>query len=118
MPQFSLACYFAAMRAVMAANPQAARPDAFPMPIRRFNPAALITATGRSVLGQLLRISSAVAIEDVDLRAEHLQAHHQQFGLVDTTAVQCVGDEFRTQARHFIVARQHASLNLPGERLW
>lgn len=118
MPQFSLAWYFAAMRAVMAANPQAARPEALPMPIRRFNPAALITATGRSVLGQLLRVSSAVVIEDVDLRAEHLLEHHRQFVLADAMAVQCVGDGFRTQARHFIVARQHPSLALRRERLW
>jgi hypothetical protein len=118
MPQFSLTCYFAAMRAVMVADPQRACPEAFPIPIRRFNPAALITTTGRSVLGQLLRISSAVVIEDVDLRAEHLLMHHQQFALNDTTAIRCVDDGFRTQAHHFIVARRHASLNLPGERLW
>jgi hypothetical protein len=72
MPQFSLACYFAAMRAVMIANPQAAHPEVFPLPVRRFNPAALITTTGRSVLGQLLRVCSAVVIEDIDVHAEHL----------------------------------------------
>ena len=88
------------------------------MPIRRFNPAALITTSGRSVLGQLLRVSSAVVIEDVDLRAEHLLEHHQQFVLTGSTAVECGGDGFRTQARHFIVARQHPSLKLPGKRLW
>ena len=118
MPHFSLASYFAAMRAVLVANPQAARPEAFPLPVRRFNPAALITTAGRSVLGQLLRVCSAVVIEDVDVRAEHLSAHHQQFGLNDTMAVQCVGDGFRTQAQQFIVARRDPSVSLPGQRLW
>lgn len=118
MPQYSLCDYFAAMRAVMTGSLHAAAPDARYLPVRRFNPAALTTLAGRSIVAQLMKVASAIVVEDVDLQPEHLVAHREQFGLEGTGAVQFVRDGFSTQARHFVITRPAIADRLRGERLW
>lgn len=118
MPQYSLCDYYAAMRAVMAGNIHAVDPAGRYLPVRRFNPAALTTLAGRSILTQLIKVASAIVIEDVDLLPEQLVAHREQFGLEDTAAVQFVRDGFATQARHYLIARPAIAGRLQGKRLW
>ena len=118
MPQFSLADYFAAMRAVMADSLDAVIPGASYLPVRRFNPAALTTVAGRSVIAQLMKVASAIVIEDTDLQPEHLVGHRQEFGLDGTAAVHCVRDGFTTEAHHYVITNSARADRLAGKRLW
>ena len=118
MPQLSLSDYFAAMRIVQAGDIGAASPERCYLPIRRFNPAALITSRGQSVLAQLLKASSAIMIEDPDVQPEHLVGHVRQFGLDCAAVVHFVRDHFRTKVRHYVITRPEIAVHLPGERLW
>lgn len=117
-PQFSLRDYFAAMLAVQVGSLDAVSDDGWYLPVRRFNPAALLTAGGRSVLAQLMKISDAVIIEDVDVEPEHLRQHREQFGLSGTAAVHCIRDGFATSARYYVVTSPSQADDLRGERLW
>jgi len=62
--------------------------------------------------------TSAVVIEDVDLRPGHLRAHRDLFGLGGTAAVHLSGDGFKTQAEHYIVTKPAIAGRLHGDRLW
>ncbi len=118
MPQFSLGEYFGAMRAGCQDSWEAPDRGSCYLPVRRFNPAALLTRSGRSVLIQLLRVAKAIVVEDVDLRPEHLTAHKQHFDLSGTAAVHCCEDGFTTEARHYVITRPEFAANLRGVRLW
>jgi SAM-dependent methyltransferase len=117
-PQFSLRDYFAAMLAVRTGSIDAIRPNAWYLPVRRFNPASLITPSGRSLISQLMKVSRAFVIEDVDVEPEHLKQHREQFGLADTAAVYCTRDGFSTTAKYYVVTRPAWVGYLQGERLW
>ncbi|MEO1585300.1 MAG: hypothetical protein AAFR96_12120 [Planctomycetota bacterium] len=86
--------------------------------VRRFNPAALITPSGRSVIGQVLRIAGCLVIEDIDLEPEHLRAHRASFGLAGHAAVRCAGDGFLTRAHQYVIGRPEQVQRIKGERLW
>lgn len=118
MPQFSLNDYFAAMRVIMSGDLDAAKPGEWYLPIRRFNPAALTTKAGRSILAQLMNVARAVVIEDVDLEPADLIAHKQKFGLSGTAGIHCTDDGFRTEAYHVVVTRPEWAARLRGKRLW
>ncbi|HUU82886.1 MAG TPA: hypothetical protein VM243_05210 [Phycisphaerae bacterium] len=118
MPQFSLSEYFAAMRAVMAQSLDVTEPGSWYLPVRRFNPASLTTLAGQSVLGQLMKVATAIIIEDLDLMPKHLQAHREQFGLAGTAAVHCVSDGFTTEVQHYVVTTETLGSKLRGVRLW
>ncbi|MHC4445273.1 MAG: class I SAM-dependent methyltransferase [Planctomycetota bacterium] len=118
MPQFSLNDYFMAMRMVMTKSLDAAREGTTHLPIRRFNPASLITKAGRSIIAQLMKVSKAIIIEDVDLDPVNLKAHKERFGLIDTAAVHCVRDGFRTDSYHYIITKPNWAERFRGERLW
>lgn len=118
MPQFSLSDYFCVMHAVVAGSLDAARAEGPYLPVRRFNPASLTTASGRSVITQLLKVASAIIIEDLDLKPDHLRTHKEQFGLVGTAAVHFRRDGFNTEVHHYVVAAPLLVENLAGERLW
>jgi len=118
MPQFSLTDLFAAMRVVMADSLDAVTPGASYLPVRRFNPAALTTVTGRSVIAQLMKVASAIVIEDTDVEPEHLTDHREQFGLDGTAAINCVGDGFNTEVRHYVITGPRLADRLAGNRLW
>ena len=118
MPQLSLSDYFTAMRIVQAEDLGAASAERRYLPIRRFNPAALITSRGQSVLGQLLKASSAIVIEDPDVQPEHLVGHVGQFGLDRAAVVHFVRGPFRTKVRQYVITKPEIAAHLPGERLW
>jgi len=84
----------------------------------RFNPAALITPSGRSLIGQLAKHARAVVIEDVDLQPGHLVLHRDEFGLSGSAAVACRDDGFRTEATHIVVGQPDLVKAAKGERLW
>ena len=86
--------------------------------VRRFNPAALITPSGRSVINQVCRVASCLVIEDVDLEPEHLRAHRASFGLTGHAAVRCAGDGFLTRAHQYVIGRPEQVQRIKGERLW
>jgi len=117
-PQFSLCDYFRAIRSVESNSRDGIYDEAWCLPVRRFNPASLITPSGRSLLAQLMRVSRAVIIEDVDVQPEHLRQHKAQFGLSGTAAVFCTDDGFRTEANHFVVTSPEWARHVRGERLW
>ncbi len=88
------------------------------LPVRRFNPAALITARGRSALDQLMKASAAIVIEDPDLQPEHLIGHVRRLGLDRAAVIHFVGDGFQTKVRHYVITKPEVAEHLPGERLW
>jgi hypothetical protein len=118
MPQFSLSDYFAAVKVVQAGELRVSSAARRYLPIRRFNPAALITSRGQSVLDQLLKASTAIVIEDPDVQPEHLTSHMRQFGLDRFAVIHFVRDGFQTKVRHYVIARSELVERLAGERLW
>lgn len=117
-PQFSLRDYFAALLVVQGGDVDAFSRHRRYLPVHRFNPAALITPSGRSLIGQLARYARAVVIEDVDLQPEHLVRHREEFGLTGIVAVACGDDGFRTEATHIVVGEPGLLKAVKGERLW
>jgi hypothetical protein len=117
MPQLSLSDYFAAIKIVQAGDLGVVAGSRRYLPVRRFNPAALITARGQSVLAQLLKASSAIVVEDPDVQPEYLVGHMQQFGLDRFAAVHFVRDGFHTKVHHYAIARPELAERLPGKRL-
>ena len=118
MPQWSLTSYFAAMKAASARDVGVVTDDQCCIPIRRFNPAALITERGKSVLHQLLNVATAIVIEDPDMLPADLVTHARQFGLNEAGIIHCTQDVVRTEVEYYIVAKQNIVKHLPGERLW
>ena len=110
--------YLTGIQAVLTGDIDGTGDDGWHLPVRRFNPASLITPSGRSLLGQLMKVSRAVIIEDLDVEPEHLKQHRVQFGLPGTAAVFCTGDGFKTQARHDVVANSEWAEHVRGESLW
>jgi SAM-dependent methyltransferase len=117
-PQFSLRDYFSGLLAVQSRSLDTMNDQAWYLPVRRFNPASLITPSGRSLLAQLMKISRAVIVEDVDAQPEHLKQHKAEFGLPGTAAVFCTDDGFRTEANQFVVTSPGWAVYIKGERLW
>jgi SAM-dependent methyltransferase len=117
-PQFSLQDYFRAMLAAQSGSLDPLYDEAWHLPVRRFNPASLITPSGRSLLAQFLKASRAVIIEDVDVGPEHLKQHRAQFGLPGSAAVFCTRDGFRTEANYYVVTSREWASHVKGERLW
>ncbi len=117
-PQFSLRDYFAAIQALQNNSLHTIDSHSWYLPVRRFNPAALITPSGRSLLAQLMKVSQAVIVEDVDAGPEHLRQHKAEFGLAGTAAIYCTNDGFRTEANQFVVTTPDRAACIRGERLW
>jgi len=117
-PQFSLRDYFAGILSLQSESLDVVQDEAWNLPVRRFNPASLITPSGRSLLAQLMKVSRAVIIEDVDALPDHLRQHKAQFGLSGTGAVFCTNDGFRTAANQFVVTSPQWARCIRGERLW
>jgi hypothetical protein len=115
---YSLSDYFAAIATVLAGEADATSANHCYFPVRRFNPASLITERGRSVLRQLLKVAAAVIIEDPDLRRNDLVPHARHFGLADAAIIHCAGDRVRTEVEHFAVVRRLLADRLPGTRIW
>lgn len=118
MPQFSLADYFAAMRAVMTGCVEGVPAQESLLPIRRFNPASLTTYAGCSVFAQLMKSARAIIIEDVDVMPNDLLQHKERFGLEGTAAIYLKGGEFATVAQQYVVGNPAAITRLQGQRLW
>jgi hypothetical protein len=118
MPQFSLSDYFAAVRASVSNDLDSASSDVSYLPVRRFNSAALATRSGRSVIAQLMKVASAIVIEDTDLAPEDLADHRRQFGLDGTAAINFVGDRFNTEVCHYAITAPQIADRLVGNRLW
>ena len=111
--------YFAAMKVLQRQDVHAVGDRTRILPIRRFNPAALTTRNGKSVLAQLLRIARITFIDDMDLSEDDLLQHRLRFGLSGTGAISIEGDGHRTESKSFLVG-QAVDLNYvkKGRRIW
>ncbi|MCG3177984.1 MAG: hypothetical protein BIFFINMI_00307 [Phycisphaerae bacterium] len=118
LPQYSLRDYFSALQVLETSTIENLHEGEWYLPVRRFNPGCLITPSGRSLIAQLLKVSRAVIIEDVDVEPAHLKQHRADFGLAGTAAVFCTGDGFRTEARQYVITAPFWADQLKGERLW
>jgi len=118
LPQFSLRDYFAAINAIQNQSLDTFHAGNWCLPVRRFNPASLITPSGRSLIGQLMKVTRAIVIEDLDVEPDHLKQHYAQFGLPGTAAVFCDGDGFRTEANYYVITCPAWADHLTGRRLW
>ncbi len=103
---------------MVSSNLSAGPGDGPCLAVRRFNPASLTTSSGRSIVAQLMKVASAIIIEDLDLSPENLIHHKQQCGLADTACVQCRRDGFVTQVYQYVVATPDVVGNIQGDRLW
>jgi len=117
-PQFSLRDYFAAILSLQRRDVCPVGEDVWYLPVRRFNPASLITPRGRSLLAQLMKVSRSLVIEDVDVRPEHLTQHREQFRLSGSAAIFCTGNGFATEANYFVLTSPDAAQYIRGDRLW
>jgi len=117
-PQYSLRDYFNGLLALQNGSIEVANDHTWYLPVRRFNPASLITPSGRSLVGQLMKVSRALIVEDVDAQPEHLIQHKAEFGLPGTAAVFCTNDGFRTEANQFVVTSLEWASHIKGQRLW
>jgi len=118
-PQFSLRDYFRAILSIRTQTLDRNDDDGWYLPVRRFNPASLITPSGRSLLAQLLKASRVVIIEDLDVEPADLKQHKTQFGLPRTVAIHCSRNAFATEANYYVVAISPEWVrHVRGERLW
>ncbi|MBI4581641.1 MAG: hypothetical protein HY718_18240 [Planctomycetes bacterium] len=117
MPQLSLGEFFAAMNAVWLNDPRYLIERECSLPCRRFNPASLITRAGKSVIAQILKMATAIVIEDLDLTPEVLKQHLQQFGIDQVAAVHFTHDGFSTEGYHYVIAAPILAHRLKGTRL-
>jgi hypothetical protein len=118
MPQWSLSEYFVAMQAIMSSELRSALDNASYLPIRRFNPASLITKAGSSVIGEVLRVTRSLVIDDHDLTVADLQFHQKAFGLPNTAAVRVVDNARKSGSNQYIVTTREIANKLKGQRLW
>ena len=118
MPQYSLCDYFEGLRILSTRDVYRSDECKLFLPIRRFNPASLTTLSGRSIFGQLFRITRALIIEDIDLLPEHLLAHRESFGLDNLAAFHFDKDGFKTEAQHYLIVKAKFTRGIPGTRLW
>lgn len=117
-PQHSLRDYFAAMRVIQAGSIDSVTSDSWYLPVRRYNPACLITPGGQSVLKQLAKYSRAILIADIDLQAEHLVAHEAQFSLDGSACIRFAMPGSRMETNHFVITSAQWAGSLEGDRLW
>ncbi|MEX2225052.1 MAG: hypothetical protein WEB52_01235 [Dehalococcoidia bacterium] len=89
------------------------------LPVRRFDPSALITSAGASVLAEMLKRCDFLIIEDADLRPRELAEHMRKFELHDimvedmTAAMRLAGNYA------YVLSRKEArnGFQLGGERV-
>ncbi len=117
MPQLSLGEFFTAMKAAWLDDPRYLCGTEWNLPCRRFNPASLTTRAGKSVIAQLLKLSTTIVIEDLDLTPDDLKQHLRQFGIGHASAVQFIHDGFSTEAYHYVIASPEITRQLKGAKL-
>jgi len=118
MPQFSLHEYFRAMRELCYGRLTTVADEAWLLPVRRFNPGALVTRNGQSVIGQLTKICQVIVIEDLDLDPPHLVSHMKHFHLHDRRVIQFINDSFSTEVFHYAIVHPTLADTLKGKRIW
>ena len=78
--QFSLSDYFGAIQVVLGGE-VSDNDRTIHAPVRRFDEGALVLASGRSLIGELMTLADRIVVEDADLSASRLRKHIAQFGL-------------------------------------
>ena len=92
--------------------------DVVSLPVRIFDPAALVTSNCTSVLWEMLQRVDYLLIEDADLRPQDLLAHLARFRLNDVVAYDMTSTMRLTGNYAYVLlsARNHLP-RLEGERL-
>lgn len=112
--QFSLSDYFRAIQAVLGGE-VSAQDNTFYAPIRRFNEGALVLASGRSLIGELMTLANRIVVEDSDLSAGRLQGHITQFGLKDLRVVDMTHRRRGRGAFVSVISRREATTHITGD---
>ena len=102
--QLSLSEYFKAMRIVQKAGWEEGT-DMVHVPVRRFDEAALVLPSGRSLIGRLLEMSRRVLLEDADLTASHMREHLSRFGL-ERLLVRDLSDRHRMRGASVVMVER------------
>jgi hypothetical protein len=105
--QFSLSDYFRAVKAVLDGGAVGVEGMIY-APIRRFDEAALVLPSGRSLIGQLTTMANNILIEDSDLTASHLQRHINHFGLSDLSVTDFTDRRGRHGASVVVIGRRQS----------
>jgi len=119
MRQLALTDYFEALHQLTQGEEQALDDNsAVFLPMRRFNPDALVLADGSSLFERVCAVANLAVVEDVDLAPSLLVRHledHRLGGLAASDAT----DGRRAHAGHLLcVTRRDLAPCLPGRRLW
>lgn len=94
------------------------QPDSLSLPVRIFNPSALVTSKGGSVLGELLRRVDYLIIEDADLRPQELLAHFERFQIRNIIIYDFTSTMRLTGNYAYVLTRRgHPLPQLNGDRL-
>ncbi len=104
--QFSLSDYFKAIRLIAGGNVDE-RDDTVYVLVRRFDESVFVLSGGRSLIGQLMRMSDRIIIEDVDLTVRHLREHLERFNIDDLRATD-VTDRQRMRGASVILVEKTA----------
>jgi len=117
--QPSLTDYFEALHRLMRYGGQTTDGgSAIFLPVRRFNPNALVLEDGSSLFERLCAIADLVVVEDVDLAPPLLVRHLEHHRLAGLAASDATDGRRMHSACLLCVARRDLAPFLPGRRLW
>ena len=119
--QLSLTRYSQALGYASGLLPPPYVPDMVCYPVRKWNPQALLTPSGKSVLAILLEQARSVVIEDPDVDQETLATHLRQWKLTNVEAVDMTGSASQQIAGLYCIlpSRQAAELRRrKGAKRW
>ncbi len=87
-------------------------------PQRFFNPSALLTSDGRSIIEALLQISNGILIEDGDLSRDSLLKHLENH-TSEKIVVHDLSRALRLSINHiYWITKSHADVPVKSEVLW
>jgi hypothetical protein len=107
--QFSLSDYFSAIKIVIDDEVSGIE-GMIHAPIRRFDETALVLPSGRSLIGELMKMTDKILIEDCDLTSSRLRRHLELFGLKDLFVMD-LNERRGGRGASVTVIGKHLSLN-------
>jgi len=106
--QFSLSDYFGGVQAVLGGEISGEDGTIY-APVRRFDESALVLASGRSLIAELMTLADRVVVEDSDLSASRLERHIVQFELKDLCIADMTNRRGGRGASVSVISRREAS---------
>jgi hypothetical protein len=108
----SLTDYYKAMLACIGTD---TKDDCYYYPVRKFNHLSLLNSNGKSIVGKLSKIANLTVIEDVDLTANYLAKHIQEYNL--DCAVSAVNIDGHHLSQVLAVCDKKYENILPGTKI-